>query len=291
MYQLDSRKYWSDPKVPVQFEFRDPQAPFPRHVHDFHELAFMYSGTATHITVNGDYTIESGDCISVKPGQAHGYKNIRNLVLMNVLIKSAFFTEDHFGMRSLPAWDALFGQEYDAAIERSPITRFRLDFGSFQKAKSLIETASAELTDRREGYRAIVTGLLLELVVLLVRCYGDRQNAAAGFASDLTALFSYVHEHFRSVLSMDALTGVSGMSPSHVHRVFKRHLGCSPFQYISRLRLSEAADALIQTDKPITQIALDLGFNDSNYFTRLFRKQTGLSPREYRGRYVTENLL
>ena len=67
--------------------------------------------------------------------------------------------------------------------------------------------------------------------------------------------------------------------PLHVH------------DYISRLRLSAASDALIQTGKSITEVALDLGFNDSNYFTRLFKKHVGLSPREYRYKYLKENLL
>jgi len=94
MYQLDSRNYWSDSNIPIQFEFRDPQYPFPLHVHDFHELVLVYSGKATHLTVNGDKDIQGGDFVSVKPGQVHGYKNIRNLVLMNILIKPSFFDDD-----------------------------------------------------------------------------------------------------------------------------------------------------------------------------------------------------
>jgi AraC-like DNA-binding protein len=76
-----------------------------------------------------------------------------------------------------------------------------------------------------------------------------------------------------------------------VLRLFKRYLGCPPFQYINKLRLTEAADELTQTDKSVTDIALDLGFNDSNYFSRLFKKHLGLSPREYRNKYLMENLL
>jgi len=51
MYQLDSRKYWLDPYIPIQFEFRNPQSPFPLHIHDFYEMVLVYSGKATHLTV------------------------------------------------------------------------------------------------------------------------------------------------------------------------------------------------------------------------------------------------
>jgi AraC-like DNA-binding protein len=291
MYQLDSRKYWSDVHVPIQFEFRNPQSPFPLHIHDFHEIVFIYSGKATHLTANGDYDVQSGDFISIKPDQAHGYKNVRNLVLMNVLIKPSFFEEDRFGIHSLPSFMALFGREPEEDTKRSPIVHFRLDFGTFARAKNFIDGASTELTEHSEGYRAVITGLVQELIVLLMRQYGGKNRVHANFASEAMNLISYVKHNYRASLSMAALTGMSGMSESHVLRVFKRYQGCSPFQYISRLRLSAATDALIQTDKSITEIALDLGFNDSNYFTRAFRKHLGLSPREYRNKYLKENFL
>jgi AraC-like DNA-binding protein len=290
MYQLDSRKYWSDANLPIQFEFRNPQYPFPLHVHDFHEIVLVYSGKATHLTAGEDYDIQSGDFINIKLGQAHGYKNVRNLVLMNILIKSVFFAEDHFGIYSLPAYDALFGQgpEDDTGC---PITHFRLDYEVFSRVKYLIEAAQTELTEHSDGYRAMVSSFIQELMVLLLRSYKEKARSHPGFADNVTNLVSYVKDNYRSQLSMNVLTGISGMSESHVLRSFKQYLGCSPFQYINRLRLSAATDALIQTDKSITEIALDLGFNDSNYFTRSFRKHLGLSPREYRCKYLKENLL
>jgi AraC-like DNA-binding protein len=291
MYQLDSRKYWSDADVPVQFEFRNPQSPFPLHVHDFHELVLIYSGKATHLTAKGDYDVQSGDFINIKLGQAHGYKNIRNLVLMNILVKSSFFEKDRFGIYSLPAYEALFSQEPEEDTGKLPITHFRLDYGVFGRVKSLIEAAQTELREHSDGYRAMVASFMQELIVLLIRSYKEKEFSPSGFAADFTRLVGYVKANYRSQLSMNTLTGISGMSESHVLRSFKQYLGCSPFRYINRLRLSAAADALIQTDKSITEIALDLGFNDSNYFTRSFRKHLGFSPREYRNRYLEENLL
>jgi AraC-like DNA-binding protein len=291
MYQLDSRKYWSDANVPVQFEFRNPQSPFPLHVHNFHELVLIYSGKATHLTAEGDYDVQSGDFINIKLGQAHGYKNIRNLVLMNILVKSSFFERDRSGIYSLPAYEALFSQEPKEDTGKLPITHFRLDYGVFGKVKSLIEAAQTELREHSDGYRTMVASFMQELIVLLVRNYKEKEFSPPGFAANFTRLVSYVKANYRSQLNMNVLTRVSGMSESHVLRSFKQHLGCSPFRYIKRLRLSAAADSLIQTDKSITEIALDLGFNDSNYFTRSFRKHLGLSPREYRNRYLEENLL
>jgi AraC-like DNA-binding protein len=291
MYQLDSRKFWSDPHVPIQFKFRDPQPPFPLHIHDFHEIALVYSGKATHLTPHGNHDIQGGDFISVKPGQAHGFKNVRNLVLMDVLIQRSFLENDHFGLSALQAYDALFGQDPDdAKTAGEVIIHYRLDYPVFSRAKQFIDAAYQELTGRPDGYRAMVSSLVQQLIVLLIRNHQEAGNAA-GYALEIKNLINYVKDNYRSPLNMDVLTGISGMSESHILRAFKRHLGCPPFQYISGLRMRDAAEALIQTGKTITEIALDFGFSDSNYFTRAFRKHQGLSPREYRNKYVSENLL
>jgi len=286
MYQLDSKKNWPDPKVPVQFEFRNPQTPFPMHIHDFHELVLVYSGKATHLTTAGDRDIQSGDLVSVKPDQAHGYKNIKNLILMNIHIKPEFF-EDVHSLKLLPAFETMFGQETET--DTAPVIQFRLSYGIFSKAKELVENANVELSSRSDGYKAMVLSLIQEFIVLLLR--SKKEQTRSGFALNTTTLFDYVRHNYKSPLCMGDLTSISGMSESNVLRAFKQYMSCSPFQYISKLRLEAAQDALIQTDRSITDIAHELGFNDSNYFTRLFRKYFSFSPREYRKKYLVENLL
>ena len=291
MYQLETRKYWEDPHLPIQFEFRNPQTPFPLHVHDFHELVLVYSGRATHLTANGNSDIQAGDFLNVKLGQAHGYKNLNNLILMNILIQPSFFENDSFGLCSVPAFKTLFDQEAENDTGKSPIIHFRLNYEIFRSARDLVEKARSEFSEHSEGYRAMVVSCIQELVILLMRYYKRKNEHQSDAAMDVITLINYVKYHYRSPLSMTALTEISGMSESNILRTFKRHLNCSPFQYISELRLSGAADELIQTDKPITQIGLDFGYNDSNYFARLFKKSRGYSPREYRKKYLKENLL
>ena len=291
MYQLETRKYWSDSNVQVQFEFRNPQSPFPLHVHDFHEIALIYSGKATHITANGDREIQGGDLMSIKPGQAHGYKNIQNLVLMNILLKHSFFYDDRFGLHSIPAFTALFSKGTETDIEKSQIAHYRMDYSVFCTARDLIEKANNELNARSDGYRAMVVSLVQELIILILRNYKKNSMAQPSFAQNISNLFGFVKNSYKTHIDIETLTAISGMSESQVFRAFKHYMDCTPVQYINKLRLSSAVDALIQTDRTITDIALDLGFNDSNYFTRLFRKHLKFSPREYRKKHFSENIL
>jgi AraC-like DNA-binding protein len=291
MYQLESRKYWSDPHLPIQFEYRNPQSAFPLHIHDFHEIALIFFGRGTHFTAHDSYEIQSGDIINIKPGQAHGYKNIQNLTLMNILVNPTFFEENHFDIQALPAYQVLFNIEPEDNPAVFPITHFRMNLDVFLKVKALIDAASREMTERLKGYQIMVVSYFLQFLALFSRAYDEKNQHPSSYGANVIKLFEYVKEHYRAPLSMEQLIKISGMSESHIHRIFKNHFGCSPFQYISQLRLSAAKDDLLLTSKSITEIALDMGFNDSNYFTRSFRKYLGLSPRDYRNKYLKENLL
>jgi AraC-like DNA-binding protein len=293
MYQLESRRYWSDPHLPIQLEYRDPQSAFPLHIHDFHEIALIFFGKATHFTTREAYEIQGGDIINIKPGQAHGYKNIRDLTLMNILVDPVFFEENRFGLRTLPAYHMLFDNEPedDSDVSAFSVIHFRMKLNTFLALKNLIESISREMTDRLKGYQVTVTSYFLHFLSLLSRAYDEKQQAVSSYGADVIRLIEFVKEHYRGFLSMDQLLEISGMSESRVQRIFKHHFGCSPFQYINRLRLSAAKDDLILTSKSITEIALDLGFNDSNYFTRRFKESAGMSPREFRNRSLKESIL
>jgi transcriptional regulator GlxA family with amidase domain len=74
------------------------------------------------------------------------------------------------------------------------------------------------------------------------------------------------------------LVAISGFSPSTLNRAFRRAVGLPPSAYHLRLRIRKAADMLRTTDMSVTEIAGRTGFDDANYFARVFRKTMGISP-------------
>jgi AraC-like DNA-binding protein len=285
MYQLDSKRYWGASSLPIELEFRDPQNAFPLHVHDFYEIIIVLSGNALHLTATQNYKIQSRDIIIVKPGQAHGYKSIQNLVLMNVLVKPSFFTEDYFDILAVSGYVDLFGPGTGDGKDAGDIIHFRLDPDIFFKARTAIMQAAGEFKKKNEGYKVMFMALTLEFFMILLRAYKAMDDVKTEFTSDAVSLVNYVKENYRSPLTMKMLTGIFGMSESGVLRFFRQHLGCSPLQYIIMLRMTDAKEELVHTEKPVSQIASDLGFTNSNYFSRCFRKHLGISPHEYRNKY------
>ena len=84
-------------------------------------------------------------------------------------------------------------------------------------------------------------------------------------------------------MSLAELAGRVGMSADHLGVLFKAELGMTPVEYRARLRLLRARELLVSTALPIRQIARETGFPDGNYFARVFRKEYGMTPREYAG--------
>jgi AraC-like DNA-binding protein len=92
----------------------------------------------------------------------------------------------------------------------------------------------------------------------------------------------WLEAHFAEKISRDDAAAANHLSPSHFSRLFKQRFGRPFGDVLNRLRCDRAADLLARTDKSLLQIGLESGFQDQSYFTKVFRRFTGMRPREYR---------
>ena len=285
MYRLLAQKYWEERAVPFHFEFRNNQAPFPIHSHDFHELVYIYSGTAIHLTKYGNYEIKGGDVLSIKPGQYHGFKKINNLVLMNILIRPSFLTQDHFHLNLIPAYTTLFEQTTAKKAEKTSPVHFSLSNPQSFEVRALIESMQEEIRGHYSGYITQAITFFLQLLVLLSRIYENKHYSGCSSDNASVRLIDYIEKNFHKNIATAELVEISGMSASSILRTCKRITGYSPTVYQKRLRMFSAINALVQSNQSVTQIALDVGYNDSNYFSRLFKDFINLTPSEYRTQF------
>ena len=93
---------------------------------------------------------------------------------------------------------------------------------------------------------------------------------------------TWIAAHSNEAVDLDRAAGEAALSPFHFLRVFSRVLGVTPHQYLVRTRLRHAARLLAEDDRPVTEVALEVGFADLSNFVRSFHRAAGLSPRGFR---------
>jgi AraC family transcriptional regulator len=108
------------------------------------------------------------------------------------------------------------------------------------------------------------------------------QATADSYASRLTRVSSYIHDHLDEELNLDVLAGIACLSPYHWHRIYHAHFGETVAATVRRLRLQQAAAELAHTGKPIAKVAERAGYDSQASFTRAFSAAFGLPPATYR---------
>lgn len=99
--------------------------------------------------------------------------------------------------------------------------------------------------------------------------------------SAIMPIVSYIRENLNNDLSLKKLTDFSCMSKTTFHRFFKKELGMSPVEFIMHEKIKMAKALLNEPNIQINQVSYELGFDDSNYFIRLFKKHEGITPKQY----------
>ena len=93
---------------------------------------------------------------------------------------------------------------------------------------------------------------------------------------------AYMQENYGSDISLDDVSREVNVSPYYFSKLFKDESGENFIEYLTRLRIGQARKLLLESDKSVKEISLLVGYMDPNYFSRIFKKQTGMTPREFR---------
>ena len=104
------------------------------------------------------------------------------------------------------------------------------------------------------------------------------------FTPPIRKVVDHIQLNYTQRFTLAALAEVAGISESYLTKAFKRDVGTSIFQYIAQLRCQEAARLLKETELPVQQVSSYVGYDDGNYFVKVFKRQYGMTPSEYRAR-------
>ena len=115
-----------------------------------------------------------------------------------------------------------------------------------------------------------------------------RRHYSSSEDTILTHALKYIHQNYASKISMEEIAEFCHCSISYLSHIFKRRLNVNINTYINKVRTETAKDYLVQTNDGITNVSINVGFNDPNYFSRVFTKLIGIPPTEYRRRFQNQ---
>ena len=116
----------------------------------------------------------------------------------------------------------------------------------------------------------------------------DVAVSASRYQEGLRKTLNYIHDHFEQPISLEAMAAMSGASETYYCRLFKHETGLTFLNYLNGLRIEQACVQLRDSCDNAADICYRVGFNDYTHFGRQFKKNTGISPAEFRrkSRYI-----
>ncbi|HZQ31383.1 MAG TPA: helix-turn-helix transcriptional regulator [Mycobacterium sp.] len=263
-------QYRTDHETPPVSVFRGGREDLDergRHIHHFPVLWFVPASGVVYVVAAGE-VLDPRQMDQVDDG-------------VGVLFDPAAFGGD--GQSPWPGWRAhpllfpfLHGQSGGLLQLTVPAARQSL-------WDSTIRSLEAELHERQEGYRQAVlahlTLLLIDVARLADDVVGDLRRSGEPL---LAEVFSVIDRHRGEPLSLSGVARELGMTPGHLTTVVRRRTGRPVQEWIIERRMTEARSLLAETDLPIQEIARRVGVSDPGYFSRLFRRTYGTSPRSWR---------
>lgn len=252
------------------------------HYHDFCELVLVISGRGRHVLEGESFPVAAGNVFVVQGQQVHSFRDREGLVLINVMYDPARLPLAEGLLRRLPGYSALFMLEPSFRSAHAFSSRLQLRRDDLGAAEALAERIEAESRDAKVGHEAVLLGLLTELMVFLSRHYGESEVRESRALLEMGKLISALEQRFNEPWTLAQMAKLAHVSRTSLLRVFRQATGKSPIDYLIGLRIEAAKRLLRQSERSMTDIALETGFGDSNYFARQFRLVTGRTPTVFR---------
>ena len=234
-----------------------------KHCHNHFEIYFITKGNCCYFIENKVYHLIPGDIILIPEGIMHNTEYQNTIYTRKLISCSEYFIPECI-KSLLPS--LLYLYRNPEIIE------------SVEQIFSKVEEEYANKDSLSEDIFKCYTQMLFFLLVRHHNQYIPQQEEKH-YIDDA---IHYLQNNYTQQISLQDVSGRYFVSPEHFSRVFKQKTGFNVSEYLNILRLQKAENLLKQlTAAPITEIAEDCGFNDSNYFCVKFKKLYGMPPKKF----------
>ena len=237
------------------------------------EICVLERGTQTYFVGSQRYDLAGGDVFLTKPGEVHGTGDEPENKGRLYWVELRVHPPDQRLLGLSPKESRLLLHRIDALGTRH-----------FRHGEILIPTLERIFTaasgERNPLQKADLQNLLLRFLLDFVTLAG--QNPAPRPDPGISRALGFVEKNLTANISIKQLAAAARQSPSHFKSRFSRQIGMPPLQYVMHRRIGHGKQMLRQSRLPVTRIAMQLGFATSQHFATVFKRLTGVTPREYK---------
>ena len=257
---------------------------FPFHWHNKIEILYMISGEVVFTCNKTDVCAKEGDLVIINCNELHSGNTKTDVSEYYCFIIDYSF----FGPLKSDAGDIKY-------IE--PIFENMIIFENLvrndTRLKILIDDLIIEISEKKQGFELALKSCLLNIILCLLRGYAKYKVTPKEYARRLDGLsrfdpvFSFMDRHYAEDITINKLCAVINISRYRFCHLFKEIAGMSAIDYLNRIRVEKAGELLEKNCMAIAEVSQRCGFGDMNYFSRVFKKYNGMSPKTYAGKRNT----
>lgn len=280
--KFSTRQYMLSKDYEVFYYNEQDAIPVTSHSHDYYEFYFFLEGNVSIVIEDVAYPLRYGDMVLIPPQTAH-YRIIHDT---NRPYRRFVFwiSRDYLArlMQEAPVYGYLMQKVQTTKqylFSNDVITFHAIEFQIF----TLIEETKVERFGREARIPLCINALLLQLNRIVYE--REHPKTAKEQQNLCQSVIYYIEEHLEEELSLEHLEEQFFVSKYHIAHTFKHQMGLSVHQYILKKRMQASREAILGGES-IGTVYLKYGFKDYSSFYRAFKKEYGVSPREYRELYL-----
>ncbi|WP_222889142.1 MULTISPECIES: HTH-type transcriptional activator RhaR [Enterobacteriaceae] len=266
--------FFARPGQAVAVADRYPQNVFAEHTHEFNELVLVWRGNGLHILNDRPYRITRGDLFYIRAEDRHAYASVNDLVLQNIIYCPERLTLNLDWAAHIPGLD---GGE--------PIPYWRIGSSGMAQARQVISQLEHESTKADPLSDPLAETLFAQLVLTLKRHrYATNNLSATRSEALLDKLITALASSLNRAFLLEQFCEQNQCSERTLRQQFRTQTGMTINHYLRQLRICHAQYLLQHSELMIGEIATRCGFEDSNYFSVVFTRETGVAPSQWRHR-------
>ncbi|NMO97823.1 AraC family transcriptional regulator [Paenibacillus lemnae] len=241
----------------------------PPQIHGFCEIIYIAEGSGEFNIGGKTYELHQGDAAIYNPGVTH---EERSRSTDN--FKVVYCGLEHLYIEGIPQ-----GMLLPPHIE--PVISCDSYAG---KVESYLSEILQECESQVLGYETICSNLLMSLITVIYRIIDAKSQYQSYKGIHEIALRTkhFIDKNYTQSFTLKDIADTLYVSPHYMSHLFKKELGHSPINYMISRRIEEAKRILCETDRPVHEIASQVGYTNEKYFSMLFKKMTGITPTRHR---------